>query len=208
MKQLIIPFVVALVLGTGAATGVAVQRGKAAAIIAQAQADSVAKVKADSVKAAATPERVIEDPNDTTARHDTTAATHDTTAATHDTTKAPVVGAHAAPPATVPSPAVPAGHAAAPEVKQQAAATPKQVLKTNADSVGALSEKRIAKAFASMPPKDAAKVFEMMSDADVGFILAALSDKEAAAILAKLPPQRVATLSRASLRNHVTGVVK
>jgi hypothetical protein len=208
MKSLIISFVAALAIGTGGATGVAIQRNKAAAII-QAKVDSV---KADSVKAAAdsakVPERVIEDPNDSTAHHDSTAVHA-------DSVKAPVAGHIAAAiptavPAAVPAHTTPlpsgpvTAPAAAPIAKQQGAAVSSTPSK--GDSVVAtLSEKRIAKAFASMPAKDAAKVFEVMSDADVSLILAALSDKESAAILAKLPPQRVAAIiSRAGRAHGVT----
>ena len=63
----------------------------------------------------------------------------------------------------------------------------------------ALPELRLAKIFGAMQSKDAARVLEQMTDADVRFILALMSDRQAAAILAAFPAARAATITRGSL---------
>lgn len=217
MKSIIVPLVVALLMGLGGASGFSyVSAKKAATVIAAHRADSVAKHVKDSTEAKEKTEKAEKAKIAEEALHVDSAVVmtpaDSIRAARHQPTTLRDA-THGLPNAADPK------HAALPEK-----AEPKVVAKADAkmtvdpkakkpDAVGAepahaavpeavegaLPERRIAKIFGAMQSKDAAKVLEQMNDSDVRVILGMMSDKQAAVILSSFTPQRAAAISKADL---------
>jgi flagellar motility protein MotE (MotC chaperone) len=208
MKQIILPLVIALLMGLGGASGFSyVSAKKTAAIIAAHQADSVAKHVKDSTEAnkkadteakatAATEESHIDSsmmtPADSIrlARHQPMTlrdATHGLTNAADPKQVAIAAKADAA------AHADPKLDAKATDAKTKLAAPALPKLASTPDSP--LPESRLAKIFGAMQSKDAARVLEQMNDRDVRVILGMMSDKQAAAIIGAFTPQHAAAIS-------------
>ncbi len=201
MGRLILPALVAFLLGLGGTSGLAVVRAKHAAAKPAAHADSTHADSAHLEAAAAAAHDAPSAADSAAIARGALAQLHGVPAdslAASDTgrTVAPGADLHAAPahrPAggvsAVPSPL--AANDSARHVKPVAAATP---------ATAPIQERRLAKIFGAMQTKDAARVLMQMGDDDVQTILGYLGDRQAAAILATFPPQRAALIGRSSMR--------
>jgi hypothetical protein len=185
---MILPFVIAIVIGVGAASAASVMKAKSAH----------PPVVADSTKRRAVQDsgglRVIDASGATVAAapaaaYDSAKKVAGAPGAPTDTTKSAQQKASATPiTSTAPaSAAAPAG-----------ARAPMSAVTVDAAPA---SQKRISRVFAAMAPRDAAKVLEQMNDADVSIILGNLTEKQTGAIMALLPAPRVAAISRGALRS-------
>jgi hypothetical protein len=198
MKALILPFVIAIVIGVGAASAASVMKAKHAAL----------PVVADSTKQHAAQDsgglRVIEASGATVAAapaaaHDSANSAASAPATPADTTKIAHQVAPATPRATTGA-AKPVDVTSA-QANVAAPAAARAPVSAGAAVAVPAAQKRIARVFASMAPRDAAKVLEQMNDADVSIILGNLTEKQTGAIMALLPAPRVAALSRGALRS-------
>src|SRR5439155_18490472 len=97
-------------------------------------------------------------------------------------------------PASVPEPAA-----------RAVAAAPVTPVVAKPDTMLIQGSKRLAKVFSSMSARDAAKVLEHMADQDVDVILGYVGPRQAASIMAALPPERVAILSKTTMRGPSGG---
>jgi hypothetical protein len=190
MKALILPFVIAIVIGVGSASAVSVIKAKKTAPPAVADSAKLRAAKDTSglrvIDASGT---AVVAAAPAGAARDSAKTAAGVVAATADTTK-PAQQRGAATAASQPPAAL---HTAVPGGREP----------VSAGAVGAAppAQKRISRVFAAMAPRDAAKVLEQMNDADVSIILGNLTEKQTGAIMALLPAPRVAALSRGALRS-------
>jgi len=187
MKRLVIPFVIAMIVGIGLASAATLLRAKPAPVVA----DTSVHAAVDSTK-----ERVIEPVEHAGAPGAPRTAAADS-ASRHTDSPTHAASAPAPAPANaVVAPAAPTAPTAASLLP--APNTPANAAATSPEKAG--SERRIARVIASMPPRDAAKVLAQLTDHDIVIIIGNLTEKQEAAILAQLPADRLATVSKLALR--------
>jgi len=209
MKALLLPAVLALVVGMTGSAGYAVMHARTAHAIYSVVQDSIGRAVADSLVAdSLAADSVARDaealaaaeaeltPADSirallAAREADLAAITAPAKPTPSTT----VAKEATAPANAPAAGAATG-AAAPEPSPAQAATEAAAKALAATSGEVIPEKRLAKIFGSMSARDAAKVLEQMSDSDVRTILAMMADRQTAAILAAMPASRAAIITK------------
>ncbi|CAN5909898.1 hypothetical protein BH11GEM2_BH11GEM2_09780 [soil metagenome] len=194
MKPVILPFVIAIVVGMVVASGVTMMRAKTAPA---AVVDSTRLAHADTGHV-----RVI----DSTGAVEKAPALAMPNAPAHDsaekTSEGSVTRAGAPPLKPLASGGKEGGvtQAGGPVALAKPAAAPT----TPAELAPA--ERRISRVVAAMAPRDAAKVLTQLADHDVAIILNGLTEKQEAAILAQLPAERLALITKLAL--HGSPVVK
>jgi hypothetical protein len=218
IKTLVIPAVLALVVGLAGSSGYAVMHARTEHAAQLVTLDSLAKAYTDSVRA----DSAHADSLHGDSTHVDSLAADSLLAPTTDSIRA-LLDAHAGDDHAPAAPSTPAsGATAAPTTSKDAAAgkttilgagtkpadsasTPKRDDLASAATAASraiaesanetIPERRLAKIFGAMSARDAAKVLEQMSDGDVRTILALMADRQAAAVLAALPASRAALIT-------------
>lgn len=199
MKRDLIVTAMAVILGLGSGTGVAMLRGGApdGASSGDARDTSPGYVENEPPDEVAATDNAV--PSRDAASDDGARATASSASANAPTTSAPATAA-----ASSASPSAPSPTPASPPTGSTAAATPAAAAVAAAvdDSAASRTLRRLGRIFSTMGPREAARILVQLDDADVLTILRALTEKQAGAILANLPPERAAAMSRAALREH------
>ncbi len=206
MKALLLPAILALVVGMTGSAGYAVMHARTAHAIYVVVQDSISRAVADSIVADSLAVA------DSVAREAEARAAMDAELTPADSIRALLAAREAdleaiSRPATAAKPpknvAAPSNVAAAvpapapvPEPSAADVATDAAAKALAATSSEVIPEKRLAKIFGSMSARDAAKVLEQMSDSDVRTILAMMADRQTAAILAAMPASRAAIITK------------
>lgn len=196
MKRAILPFVVAIVVGTSIASGFTLLRAKPAppppvAVDSAKLADTSHVRVIDSTGAVEKPAALAMPnivPTDSAATPAETAAK---LAATRAGASLAASGKTGVTQAGAPLAAPKSGKAG------DASAAAAEI---------APAERRISRVVAAMAPRDAAKILAQLADHDVAVILSGLTEKQEAAVLAQLPPDRLAAITKLAL--HAAPVVK
>jgi flagellar motility protein MotE (MotC chaperone) len=233
IKSLVLPAVLALVVGLAGSAGYAVMHARTEHAAQLATLDDIAKAYADSVAADSAhadslhgdaahadslhADSLLDTPADSIrallaareadshapAGGDTHAASHSGGGASHDAPATTILGAGAKDEAHTTEAAKATADSAKP--RDDFAAAANAATRAIAESANeTIPEKRLAKIFSAMSPRDAAKVLEQMSDGDVRTILALMGDRQAAAVLAQLPASRAAVITIGRLPRPTT----
>ena len=193
MKRVIIPFVVAILVGASIASGFTLMSAKPAP-----------PVVVDSTKLAGTDTSHVRIIDSTGAVEKPAAMAMPNLPSTDSVAKPTEMTAEKAGATRAGASPVVAGQ---PGVTQ--AGAPLTAAKPGAPTAPAElapAERRISRVVAAMAPRDAAKILAQLADHDVAVILTGLTEKQEAAILAQLPPDRLGAITKLAL--HAPAVVK